>query len=200
LKSGGAVKYLPTGGLAPGTEPDDSSDGYVLDVEYKWGPYFVESWEEESVWADKKTWWHMGDTVSRPQLSDVINCSATQPSENGPLASPPGSPELGKYGCDTVEGVRATVAAPLPVHKWVVDTGSAFDLVGRNIGEAVQGRIRQSAAPLMVQTANGPTSTSSVIDAQLNEMSLEVSAHILQDTPALLSVGRRCMHDGALFV
>ena len=88
----------------------------------------------------------------------------------------------------------------LPLDRWVVDTGSAFDLVGQAVGDRIPERIRPSRRPFVVQTANGTTHASSEISAGIQALDISVTVNILAGSPPLLSVGRRCMHDGMSFV
>ena len=51
----------------------------------------------------------------------------------------------------------------------------------------------------MFQTANGSTSTSDVAKIVVDELGETVEPHVLDETPTVLSVGRRCMKMGYAF-
>ena len=51
----------------------------------------------------------------------------------------------------------------------------------------------------MFQTANGSTSTSDVAEIVVDELDETVKPHVLDETPAVLSIGRRCMKMGYAF-
>ena len=116
-----------------------------------------------------------------------------------------------EYPDDAVEdqdlGIIPSYAVPvsissqsLPVKMWIVDTGSAFDLINKQVSNLAPHRIRELAQPMFLQTANGGTRTSTFVAGELPELAVSVEAHVLDNTPPLLSVGRRCMNDGMTFV
>ena len=51
----------------------------------------------------------------------------------------------------------------------------------------------------MFQTANGSTSTSDVAEIVVDELDETVKPFVLDETPAVLSIGRRCMKTGYAF-
>ena len=52
---------------------------------------------------------------------------------------------------------------------------------------------------IVFQTANGSTSTSDVAKIVVDELDETVEPHVLDETPTVLSVGRRCMKMGYAF-
>ena len=83
---------------------------------------------------------------------------------------------------------------------WLVDTGSPFDLIGRDeltdafIGERVRKIMGQA-----LLTANGEIVAREVVDIAVKELRETASPLLLDSTPAVLSVGLRCMELGYSF-
>ena len=59
--------------------------------------------------------------------------------------------------------------------------------------------IVQGDEEIVFQTANGSTSTSDVAEIVVDELDETVKPHVLDETPAVLSIGRRCMKMGYAF-
>ncbi len=82
---------------------------------------------------------------------------------------------------------------------WLVDTGSPFDLIGRDeltdafIGE----RVRKIEGQALL-TANGEIVAREVVDIAVKELRETASPLLLDSTPAVLSVGLRCMELGQM--
>ena len=49
-------------------------------------------------------------------------------------------------------------------------------------------------------TANGVKSTTSMVDLNFDTFNEPAKAHVLDDTPSVLSLGKRCMEQGYSFV
>ena len=81
--------------------------------------------------------------------------------------------------------------------QWLIDTGSGHDLIGRS---SVPSKHLQSARPAPEQntlnTANGPTRVTQVVDVTIGALATEASPLLLADSPPVISVGRRCTHEG----
>ena len=78
-----------------------------------------------------------------------------------------------------------------------MDTGSGYDLVARNeVPSVLMGFARHADEPLELHTANGATLADEVVDLQVGPLLEVVSPLLLDSTPAVLSIGRRCMKDG----
>ena len=92
------------------------------------------------------------------------------------------------------------LASRLPVTDWLLDTGSGFDLIGRKVANKVHGHVFQTDNVLSMQTANGLTTSADAVSAEIPELGIEITANILESTPSVLSVGKRCMLDGCSFV
>ena len=50
------------------------------------------------------------------------------------------------------------------------------------------------------QTAHGITSTTTMVDLEFDTFNEPAKAHVLEDTPSVLSLGKRCMEQGYTFV
>ena len=94
------------------------------------------------------------------------------------------------------------VAAPVGYGgvRWLVDTGCPMDLVG--LGD-LQGPDRALVAKgghtHALHTANGATRTAGRVDADVCNLDEVIEAHVLESTPSIISVGKRCMDMGYSF-
>ena len=90
-----------------------------------------------------------------------------------------------------------TVAAPATAafigpRRWLVDTGSAFDLVGRkDVPERFMSFVEPARQPVKLKTANGSTTVDEEITLQCGPLREHVHPLLLESSPAVLSVGRR---------
>ena len=81
---------------------------------------------------------------------------------------------------------------------WIADTGSAQDLVcSKMIPEDL---VYHSHEPLELITANGSQSADQQASVHIDCIDKEVQPYVLPDTPAVISVGMRCIQDGWDFV
>ena len=84
--------------------------------------------------------------------------------------------------------------------RWLVDTGCPIDLVGMNeLNDSERYLISRSFPGHSLRTANGITGTNGRIDASAEHLPDRIEARILPTTPALISVGKRCMEMGYSF-
>ena len=83
--------------------------------------------------------------------------------------------------------------------KWLMDTGCGHDLIGRAKAKSLGFDIAQGDDEIVFQTANGSTSTSDVAEIVVDKLDKTVKPHVLDETPAVLSIGRRCMKMGHAF-
>ena len=95
------------------------------------------------------------------------------------------------------------VAAPVGYSgvRWLVDTGCPMDLVG--LGD-LKGPDRALIAPgghtHALRSANGATRTARRVDSDVGNLDEVIEAHVLESTPSIISVGKRCMDMGYSFV
>ena len=83
--------------------------------------------------------------------------------------------------------------------KWLMDTGCGHDLIGRAKAKSLGVDIIQGDDEIVFSTANGSTSTSDVAEIVVGELDETVKPHVLDETPTVLSIGRRCMKMGYAF-
>ena len=80
-----------------------------------------------------------------------------------------------------------------------MDTGSGVDLVGKSDVAHAKKWIEPAEHPTEFATANGSTLGNKVCRATMPALNEEILPFILDDTPAVLSVGLRCKHFGYEF-
>ena len=80
------------------------------------------------------------------------------------------------------------------VDSWIMDSGSGHDLMSRYL--AGKKAIRKAVTPLSFFTANGVADADKVCDDRLSVLNERVRAYLLDNTPAVLSLGARCMQHG----
>ena len=84
---------------------------------------------------------------------------------------------------------------------WLVDTGSEQDLISEGMLKTAKATNRRvSNTPISLATANGSTRADEVADVKVDALHQPFSPYILEETPAVLSVGVRCMEQGYSFV
>ena len=86
--------------------------------------------------------------------------------------------------------------------RWICDAGSGFDLIGKPEVPAdyVKRHGRSADLSFTLHTANGPIQVDQEVALQVGPLYEEVWPYLLDNTPAVLSVGRRCMKGGYKFV
>ena len=96
---------------------------------------------------------------------------------------------------------RALLAKPKSgVKLWLIDTGCGHDLIGKTELKACKALAKRAKVPIMFSTANGQTPANDVGEMFVQELGEAVEPYILEDTPAVLSVGMRCMQHNYTFV
>ena len=83
---------------------------------------------------------------------------------------------------------------------WIADTGSAQDLVCSKMIPEDLYIVHHSHEPLELITANGFQSADQQASVHIDCIDKEVQTYVLPDTPAVISVGMRCIQDGWDFV
>ena len=84
---------------------------------------------------------------------------------------------------------------------WLVDTGSEQDLISEGMLKTAKATNRRvSDTPICLATANGSTRADEMADVKVDALHQPFSPYILEETPAVLSVGVRCMEQGYSFV
>ena len=84
--------------------------------------------------------------------------------------------------------------------RWLADTGCPIDLVGLNeLRAGEQSLVKKTGRTHALQTANGTASTLGSIAADMQDIDEVIDAHVVQNTPSLISIGKRCMEQGYTF-
>ena len=94
---------------------------------------------------------------------------------------------------------RRDKAPRAEVKYWLSDTSCGYDLVSRKHVSKIADRIKQSGNPLTFSTANGTTKADEDIFLHLDELDEDIEPFVLPSTPAVLSIGRRCLDHGYSF-
>ena len=81
-----------------------------------------------------------------------------------------------------------------------MDTGCASDLISEARAKRLQCRPANANEMITFATANGTTSFETTAATKCSELNGAIDARVLPDTPSVLSIGRRCMHEGCAFV
>ena len=84
--------------------------------------------------------------------------------------------------------------------KFLMDTGCGHDLISQRKVEKHGLETLVSQEAISFQTANGVTNTDLVSNFQTESFTEPINAYVLDDTPSVLSVGKRCMKQGFGFV
>ena len=82
------------------------------------------------------------------------------------------------------------------VKYWLADTGCGYDLVAKKHVDHVADRIKTAENSILFNTANGNTDATDDILLRVDE---DIEPYVLESTPAVLSVGRRCQEYGYQF-
>jgi hypothetical protein len=78
--------------------------------------------------------------------------------------------------------------------RWLADTGCAADLIGLNdMTPGDLDRIESTPVPICFSSANGPVWATSTLPLQGTALLAEMNPYVMEQTPAVLSIGRRCM-------
>ena len=103
----------------------------------------------------------------------------------------------GKYGRrDNIMCV--TMPIELKDRRFIMDSGSGHDLISSTRVDWMDIDTYQSDR-VNFHTANGITSTSTMVDLDFDTFNEPAKAHVLEDTPSVLSLGKRCMEQGYTF-
>ena len=80
---------------------------------------------------------------------------------------------------------------------WISDTGSPFDLVGRKtLSPEMRDTIEKAKHPEEMDTAGGPCVADQVAHVQIEVLEEHIDPYVLDDSPDVLTVGRRCRKHG----
>ena len=82
----------------------------------------------------------------------------------------------------------------------MLDSGWGIDLIGYSDFSSEERNMISDVAKLTLRTANGKTSTRGVAHMIVDGVEELIEAHVLESTPSLLSLGKRCLEHGYRFV
>ena len=83
--------------------------------------------------------------------------------------------------------------------RFILDSGSGHDLISARKAERMNLR-KRTCEPIMFHTANGSTATQTEAEIDLGTFDMTSQAYVLDDTPSVMSLGKRCMEEGYSFV
>ena len=83
--------------------------------------------------------------------------------------------------------------------RFILDSGSGHDLISARKAERMNLKQR-TCDPIMFHTANGSTATQTEAEIDLGTFDMTSQAYVLDDTPSVMSLGKRCMEEGYSFV
>ena len=116
-------------------------------------------------------------------------------------SSPPETVQPPTTHAKPIASSSSAAAAQRNSINWLIDSGSEQDLISEEmISVAKTGDRHRIESPISLMTANGATEAREVIDTKIHGLARECQPLILQHTPAVLSVGIRCMEQGYSFV
>ena len=81
-----------------------------------------------------------------------------------------------------------------------MDTGCGHDLISKNRANKLGLNIEETDNPMSFFTANAVTSTNDVAKIHFDEFGITHSPYVLEESPSVLSVGKKCMEEGYSFV
>ena len=84
------------------------------------------------------------------------------------------------------------------IRAWLVDPGCPLDLIDKSYVAHLRHFV-QPGQDVTLEAANGDTDTSEVIPWYLQKLAEHITPHIVDKTPNVLSMGRRCVLDGYTF-
>ena len=96
--------------------------------------------------------------------------------------------------------MSSAASPPSPrVPLWLMDTGCGYDLISRDHVSRFPTGDQASELDISLDTANGSVPVEHEVSFRVPELAENVSAIVLQSTPPVLSIGRRCMEQGYRF-
>ena len=103
----------------------------------------------------------------------------------------------------TLKKSKNLMCISLPVQakdrRFILDSGSGHDLISARKAERMNLK-RRTCDPIMFHTANGSTATQTEAEIDLGTFDVTSQAYVLDDTPSVMSLGKRCMGEGYSFV
>ena len=121
-----------------------------------------------------------------------------------------------KYVCDSDLGCKHCIATSLQTSgpdnfprgnavatasaeiAWIADTGASQDLICEGLVD--KSKVREAEQPLNLTTANGTKVADKQTSYHVNIIDADLEPYVLEDTPSVISVGRKCIKEGWDFV
>ena len=131
-------------------------------------------------------------TSCKFQCDSGFGCDSCIPAG---LTAEPEKPEISPRKGTAAVAYQPMDSSHIP---WIADTGAAQDLLSRT--DAQNWSIYESSQPLKFATANGNIFGTEQAHVKIKQTDSIVPPYVLDETPAMLSVGMRCLKDGYEFV
>ena len=78
-----------------------------------------------------------------------------------------------------------------------VDTGASMHMISKkDLNSAEMDTLTKSCSPKIVKTANGEVQTHEEATVHVKEVDIFLTMKVLEDTPAILSLGKLCDENG----
>ena len=100
-----------------------------------------------------------------------------------------------------VRGAKSQPGGLHPPELWIADTGCGYDLIGmQDIADEDRHRLLQAAESLVLHSAGGDAPCSEVLPFNLECLrGNPAEPYVMQNSPPVLSIGRRCRVEGFEF-
>jgi hypothetical protein len=87
------------------------------------------------------------------------------------------------------------------VRRWLVDTGCPFDLIAKTeLEENERLFIKKASKVIRLATPNGLVDANKIVSFKVDKLAEPIDAYIMDSTPTVMSIGKRCMLHGYSFV
>jgi hypothetical protein len=101
------------------------------------------------------------------------------------------------------EGITTETIDSVPgeniVGRWIADTGSGIDLIGRKDIDREAISSKRDGEKVCLSTAGGFTDSSKYVDVHLHALNEISTPLVMQSTPPVLSIGKRCVEQNYEF-
>ena len=97
------------------------------------------------------------------------------------------------------EVMAAAAKVQKRVRRLMLDSGCGIDLIGMHDLSVEERKLVSAYQELLLRTANGKTSTKGLARLKVDGITELIEAYVLENTPSLLSLGKRCMEHGYRF-
>ena len=134
----------------------------------------------------------------RPRTAESPTITAYQPASPMPSQCCPASAsaDLPNSPEDQASVAKAT-ASPCAGRLWLASARRPCDLAQRpTLSSMEQERVRDSCVQVAMHTANGTVEPTGIVQTRVNVLDARAGARALPSTPDVLSIGKRCVHQG----